>query len=262
MIALSKWQACFILIFLVFLVTGCASRFFIPTNRFLSPETDGALWKGEVKLGSAGVTQVQLADSMTSTTPDITPILSRNSSIYFGAELGLASWLDVYYSGVASAPGFVGLKIQIIGDPASTAKAGNFSIALAGGPGFGSAEQTDGSDDLKGKTKMKFTGWETALLLGLRLSDSFLIYAGPFKTHVQTNTEIQRTQNSVTTTTAEPHGTGDISGINLGLRFGKSIFLNIEGSYTTNQWTRTNPTELKADDLNALTGGVAVGGAW
>jgi len=100
------------------------------------------------------------------------------------------------------------------------------------------------------------------LLLGLRLSDSFLIYAGPFQSHVQTNTEIQRTHNSVTTTTAEPHGFGDMSGVNLGLRFGKTLFLVIEGSYTSNQWTRTNPTELKADDLKALTGGFAIGGAW
>ena len=84
-------QFIFLLSFAV-LTTGCATRFLVPANRFVLPENTGALFKGDVKTGMASTGQVELADDVTAASPDTTPILSRNSAVHIGADLGLASF--------------------------------------------------------------------------------------------------------------------------------------------------------------------------
>jgi hypothetical protein len=247
---------------LCLLTAACATRVFIPTNRFLSPESSGDIWRGDVKLASAGVTQVQIADDMTLVSPDLTPVLSRNSSLLVGGSLGVASFLDLYINATASAPLFAGVKLQLLGDPAPSAKAGNFSLALAGGAAMSSTKQTYESGGVKGESEMKFSGWEATVLLGYRFGDNFMMYTGPFKSSVKTAAAIQRTISGVTTVTAQPDGIGESTGGVLGLRWGSSVYFTIEGAYSNNQWTREKPSELKAEELNALVGGLAIGGAW
>jgi len=254
-------QFIFLLSFAV-LTTGCATRFLVPANRFVLPENTGALFKGDVKTGMASTGQVELADDVTAASPDTTPILSRNSAVHIGADLGLASFLDIYFTKISGGPTFAGLKIQLLGAPISTAKSGNFSLALAGGSGFGSITQNTEVGTIKGESELKFTGWEALLLLGYRPADSFLIYAGPFTSHIATDAKIKRTANAVTTTTAEPSGSGDFSGVNMGFRWGYHFFIVVEGSYINMKWTREKPTELKASDLSSFVSGITLGGAW
>jgi hypothetical protein len=251
-----------LLLILGFATSGCATRFYIPTNRFQTPESSGNLWRGDIKIASAGVTQVQIADDTTSLNPDLTPILSRNSALQIGGSLGLASFLDLYANVTVSSPTFVGMKVQVLGNPAPGAKAGNVSLAILGGVATSSTKQNYDSSGVSGTSEMSFSGWEGAALLGYRWSENFLVYTGAFKSHVKTEATIKRTSNSITTVTAQPDGVGESSGAIFGVRWGNSIYISIEGISSANQWTRKKPTEQKADELNALVGGVAIGGAW
>jgi hypothetical protein len=177
--------------------------------------------------------------------------------------LGLWSWVDLYGHAVEGSPSAAGIKLQILGAPNTTAKAGNISLALAGAPVFGTTKLDVDNNGVKSTADMKFTGWEASVLAGYRFFDSLLIYAGGFQTHIDMKTDIQRTQNSVTTTTASPNGNGDVSGGNLGIRwYPKFGVVGIEGTYTTNLWTRTNPSEKKADNLDSLTAGFVFGLHW
>ena len=205
---------------------------------------------------------MQLTEDMTSSNPDLNPILSRNSAMTLAGGLGLHKILDLYATAMSNGPNMVGLKLQILGNPAPGAKAGNFSVALAGGGAFSSSSNYYESDGVRGDADTSFSGWEAMLLMGYRTNENFLIYAGPFQSHFKTETVIKRKSGTSVNVTGEPNGTGDFTGGSVGVRLGNSIYVALEGTYTSAKWTREKPTELKANDLNSWVGGIAFGGAW
>lgn len=241
---------------------GCASKFYIPGNRFLIPENSGGTWKGEFRTGGVGVTQVQVADDITSSSPDTTPKLVENSSAALGFNLGLFSRLDLYGNAVAGGPSFAGLKLQLLGDQNSSAKANNFSLAIAGAAALGSETLDAESSGIKGQSKLKFSGSQVLALMGYRLADDLLFYVGHSVDKIKADVTVQRTQNGTTTTTAEPDGIGELTATTAGLRFGKSFFLNLEYSLMKTKWDREQPTQLAATDLEEGAFGAAIGGSW
>lgn len=247
---------------LAFLQVGCASKFYIPGNRFLIPESGGDWLKGDLKVGGVGVTQVQVADDITSASPNLNPELIKNSSVSVGLQLGLLSRLDAYYNNVSGAADIVGLKVQLLGDSNLTAKANNFSFALAGGAQFRTVSTSLDSGGNSSTSKIKLSGYEAMALIGFRLSDNVLFYTNPFVNKVNADVQIQRTSSGFTTTTAEPNGTGEMKGAAIGMRFGKGFYLDVEVALTETIWTRTNPTELKTDKFSDSALGVALGGTW
>lgn len=244
------------------LLSGCSSRLYIPGNRFLSPESSGRLLAGDVKIGGVGVTHVQVADDITSATPDTTPVLLSNSSLLIGAQLGLLPPLDMYFTSAAGGAAVLGGKLQLVGDSAAEAKAGNLSVTVAGGIVTGNRDQSVETSGLKGRSTIDFSGWEGLFSVGYRTSDSALLYLSPFVSRTKARVNIERTAGGTTSTTAEPHGFGDMKGVSLGLRLGKTYFLAMEGSVTETQWTRTQPSELKSERFVDKALGLGVGGSW
>jgi hypothetical protein len=243
-------------------LSGCASRVFIQSNRFLAPEASGHFLGGDVKTGAAGVTHVQVADNMTSASPNTTPVLAKNSTVLFGGQLGLLSALDLYLTSGVGMAEVVGFKLQMIGAPMNAAKAGNFSLAIAGGGAFGSTKQTSEFGDVKGATNSEFGGWEAMVLAGYRPFDSLLVYASPFASKTNATVKVERTASGVTSTTAEPNGFGEMKGVTLGARLGTNFFVSVEGTLTETTWTRSSPTELKTDKFSDQALGLVAGVSW
>jgi hypothetical protein len=244
------------------LTPACATKFYLPGNRFITPESSGGLFKGDVKLSALGVTQVQVSNSMTSTAPDLTPVLIKNSSLGLGGQMGLFENFDVYLNGVMGGPGYAGVKVQLLGDPAATAKASNFSLSVAGGGAFSNTKLSSSENDVQGESILKYSGWEAMVLLGYRPSDILLLYGGPFQSVVNADVTLKRTQNNVTSVTAEPNGSGEMRGVTAGLRFGQNFFLNLEVSATETAWTRHQPSKLVTEKFTDTAFGAALGGSW
>ncbi|MEK7357539.1 MAG: hypothetical protein AAB250_13890 [Bdellovibrionota bacterium] len=257
--ALSRLCAGFLL---AGLFTGCATKLYIPGNRFMSPEASGELLKGDFKVGGVGVTHVEVADDITSASPNTTPLLLKNSSMELGLQLGLASRLDAYYNIVFGAPSAVGLKLQLIGDTAQNSKKGNFSLAIAGGAFIGNLKTTATVGSDTGNSDVNFGGYEALIPIGYRANDGFLVYVTPFQSHVTAAVDIKRTSGGVTTTTAQPNGFGVMRGVTLGLRLGGGFFLALEASGTETTWTREQPSTLESTKFSDTAIGAAIGGQW
>lgn len=252
----------FALLFCSVVLSACATKFYIPGNRFLSPESSGGFGHGDFKTGAIGVTDVQVASDMTVTSPDLTPKMNKNSSLSAGGQFGLFEKFDLYLTGVMGGPNFVGVKYQLLGDPAAAAKAENLSLSLAGGAAFSNSLVKSSSGDVQSESKINFSGWEALLLLGYRPMDSILLYAGPFQTVVNADVAIKRTQSNVTTVTAEPDGSGEMRGLIGGVRFGQNFFFSAELSATETTWTRQQPTRYVTDKFTDTALGAVIGGTW
>lgn len=250
-----------LLIFTLFSV-GCAAKFRIPGGRFMTPESSGQFAKGDIKAGMSGTVDVEVADNITSSSPDTTPLLHENSDPALALQVGLMERVDLYYTAVLGSAEFAGAKLQIIGDSAANSKSGNFSLALAGGASFGSQDLTSSTNSVEGEANLDFSGWEAMLLIGYRPTDSTVVYLGPSVINLQSDVTIQRTSGGTTSITAQPHGEGEVVATTLGLRTGQSIFLSLEATFFKANWKRTNPTVLEAEEYSDTLLSAAVGGAW
>lgn len=168
-------------IFLAFIYTLCmtsiqscmsfvSDSFQMTNNRFQSSETSGGLGDGIVAAGYASKNIVTLTDPTGSTDEEIIDASEVRSTegFLFQLSAGLHSKVDVI-----SYQGALGAKVQVLGDPASQARARNFSLALGIAGGRGSSE----SRGYKSKTKVEYSGIDTMILAGYRLQDDQLIYA-------------------------------------------------------------------------------------
>lgn len=250
------------------LSSACASKFYVPGNRFLSPESGGKFMRGDIKTGGVGVTSVQVADDITLQNPDTAPKLEKNSAGLIGTQLGIVNRLDLYATMPLGGPLFAGAKVQLLGDSFQDAKKGNFSLSLAGGVATGTQTQTVGvsagaNNSTSYESKTKFSGYEALLIAGYRVSDWTLFYLSPFYTHIDAKVTLQQTSGTgVTTVNATPQGAGDMKGATLGLRLGKHFFVNGEVSLTETTWEQKEPVEVKADKFSNVAVGFALGGAW
>lgn len=145
---------------------------------------------------------------------------ARDTAAYLLSMSELASYagvndsLDIYIDTQYGSP-LLRAKYQLLGDPASRARAGNFSLAVDGGYGM------PYFDGLKG---LDSSSYDLAIITGLRFTDHAMIYGGPFYTRY----DIKDAHGSSSTTLTS-------EGSNIGLRFGfgKGRSLYIESSSST-----------------------------
>jgi hypothetical protein len=244
---------------LIFLC-GCASNFYIPSNRFLIPESSGELLSGEFRAGAIGVAEVQVADDMTLANPNTTPQLTKNTTLGFGLDLGFTERFGIYIDGATNAPSVIGVKYQFMGDPLAVSEKGNKSLALAVGVMNGSQSEATSVNSVNGNTKFDFSGWESVLLVGYRPYDELLLYGGPFISTI--NAQVVVSGGPTGGVTAEPDGSGGSRGCSFGVRYGELGFIDLEFAYLETNLQRTSPTALAANQLNDFAIGLATGGSW
>ena len=127
---------------LVLAVCGCAVKVQMPTTVAIYPEARGGFLKGNVDIRAYKAAEVTLATDTTGVTPDTTPSFAQAEGAGVGAELGIFPSLDLYLTTGYNSANVFGVKYQLLGDSAKDAKAGNFSLAIAGGFAAGQKKTT------------------------------------------------------------------------------------------------------------------------
>lgn len=227
------------------LLGACASplRIKIPVMRFESPELEGAAEKSfNFAGGVQSYNEAELSPDMNTTRVHDVAVTTRQGFIgqesddvtdvfdfsYLFLRLGYS--LPIPLEITWRFPDRLGLKFQFLGPRASDAKSGSFSAALTASYGKRGLDSTSGSDDsLTSFASYSFSREliDTALVLGLRFSDDWMVYGGPFY-FTSPYTVTQNTTTSLESRTVE--GQVESVGGNLGLqwRSADSFMLRLE----------------------------------
>lgn len=177
-------------------LSGCATSVNVnlPSTRFDSPEVLGT--GGDFELGAViyGANKIQLVSDAASR-PPVQGELSYGQSLAASANgyLGLAERLDMRFSlglagddGLSMVPPTVGIKLQVLGDPAASAKKGNLSLSLSAGAGVGTSTQSGDQMVLFGPGGFPWESeattyfYELGAILGTRVSDTVLMYGASY----------------------------------------------------------------------------------
>ncbi len=251
---------------LILVLSACSTvSVQVPATRFVTPESQGERsFKGRVRGGLNGGSEIELIQDKYSATPDSDPVINIETGAHTGLDMNIIPGLDVYgiinYNSYLS----VGLKYQILGNSVKLGKRGDFSLAVGGG-GLGGGGLTNSESTSSGvtvKDDSSFSGYEYFLLLGFRPHDRWLFYAGPWMTEWELETKLERTEAGVTTITADLKGEGSQQSVVVGLQFGRTFQLNVEGAFTKTEYKKTHPTLVEAESREDFVYGATFGFAW
>lgn len=220
--------------------TGCAIKVTMPVNRMEPPETSG---KSKIKInaGIGGSNVAVLTSDHTVTPPNTSnPTYEKGSHFHFGVGYGVS---DAFELQIRS-DRLVNLKVQLLGEPRSTAKAGNFSFALTAGAGYSDTSKTGSHiSGSSATTKLSDYILDGAVILGYRFEPFLMVYGGGFVSRKN----YSGTHSSGSTLNFS--GYAENVGGNAGLEVGSSSFqARIEGAYAN----------MKSGSIN--TGRIFVGG--
>ncbi len=163
-------------------LSSCTIAIKTPGNRFISPETKGKLFDGDVAISYRGYTRSNLDTSGVSAGSKINNALKNESSQALAAQgsLGFLDNLDIYIVAPDRSPIQAGLKFQILGEPENKAKKGNHSLAVTMSYG----RQTDSNDsdsdifDVGVSADVKSRVRDASVIYGYRMGDWSLVYSG------------------------------------------------------------------------------------
>lgn len=156
-----------LLICLLFQVS-CATKYLVPTNRFLTPETQGGALRGQVEIQQTAGQQLTIDTSSGTADEGVTYELLRRSGFLFSNSF--FDSFDLYWSHTGGANSMLGGKFQFIGAPRTANSAGHkMSLAAAVG---GNEHETDDET-----VKFELQGREFLLLYGYRINANVFPYA-------------------------------------------------------------------------------------
>lgn len=162
---------------LLFLSSCATVGFRIPNNRFLSPENSGNLGQGSASLGYGSKTYVIVSNGGRTTDAELlnSAELRDDDGIFVNAGISLHPVAELFLMNSS-----LGMKFQVLGQPASAMAPNNFSLALAIAGENGSVKTTnslvgDLTYTLKGEAK--YSGVDAMILAGFRTTANHLFYA-------------------------------------------------------------------------------------
>jgi hypothetical protein len=232
------------------LLGACASplRIKVPVMRFESPELEGPEKQNfNFAAGVQSYNEAELSPDMNTTRVHDVPVTTRQGFVgqesddltdvfdfsYLFLRLGYS--LPIPLEITWRFPDRLGLKFQFLGPRADEAKSGSFSAAVTASYGKRGLDSSTGSDDsITSFASYSFSREliDTALVLGLRFSDDWMVYGGPFY-FTSPYTVTQNTTTSLESRTVK--GSVDSVGGNLGLQWRKadSFMLRLEVAANT-----------------------------
>lgn len=152
----------------LFLLTSCATKYLVPGNRFMTPETNGGAFKGQIEFQQATANQLSIDTS--DNTVDKGVLYEKVTRTAFMYSNSFFDNFDLYWEHMASANSIIGLKFQVVGDPRESRSEGH-KIAIALGFGMNEHETDDSS------VEFKLSGREVYALYGYRFNEMILTYA-------------------------------------------------------------------------------------
>ena len=230
---------------LLFLLTSCATKYIVPGNRFMTPETNGGMFKGQIELQQASANQLTINTNNNSIENGVFYENVVRSGFMYATSF--FDNFDLFWSHVGGGNSLLGVKFQVIGEPKAQKSEGH-RLSLSAGFGGNEHETDDGAVDFK------LEGNEFGLLYGYRLNEMVLPYVSFFKSKYTFSGTIVGGPSALRG--LEPRFDTNILALNGGLEFTvKAIVAKVEASY---QQLDTTDTDKRTQFLFGWT----VGYAW
>jgi hypothetical protein len=233
-----------LLICLTFFVASCATKYVVPGNRFITPESQGDAFRGQAELQGTRGNQLRIDTSNGTVDDGVTyETISRSG---FLVSNSLFDQLDIFWSHLGGGNSMLGGKFQFLGGSRASAGAGHkMSVALA----FGQNEHEDDDEDIK----FQLGGREFLLLYGYRFTPMVMPYTSFSYATYDFSGEIS---GSSPVSGEKPEFKTKVLSLNGGVELSfNSFFTKLEGTY---QKLKTTDTK----DKNNFIIGYSFGLSW
>lgn len=156
-------------ILILFALSGCATKMIIPGNRFITPETQGSMFRGQMEYQQTSASHLIINADNGSVEDGVYYSDVVRSGFLFSNSL--FDEIDFVWSHTGSSSSLLGGKFQFLGGSRTSNSAGH-KAAFTAMIGGNNHETDDGSIDFD------FGGYEYVLSYGYRFSENILNYFG------------------------------------------------------------------------------------
>jgi len=209
------------LIFVLTNFVGCATKYAVPGNRFITPESQGDFLRGQIEAQKTSITSYAIDSSTGSATSGV--VDEHDDRYGYLMTTSVLDIVDFVWSFTDSANSMIGAKLQFIG-ASRTAKSDGHKLAAAYLVGGNDYETDDKS------VKFQLDGQEIILIYGHRFLNAYLPYVS--LSHSTYKFDATISSSSPALNGARPAYTTSVNSVNLGTEFTwESLFLKIEYSY-------------------------------
>lgn len=156
-----------ILLLSLYFLVGCATKYIVPSNRFITPEAQGVAFSGQFEFQQTKANQLMVNTSAGNADEGV--FYSDINRAGFLLSTSLFDQFDFYWSHAGTANSMLGGKYQFIGAPRTAKGAGHkMSLAVA----FGGNEHETEDETIE----FELSGKEVLLLYGYRINEHILPY--------------------------------------------------------------------------------------
>lgn len=161
-----RYMRHFLIVSLLF-IASCATKYILPGNRFITPESQGGAFHGQIEFQQASANQ--LTGNLRNGSAEDGVIYADVSRSGFLFSNSFFDRFDLLWSHTGAANSMIGGKLQIMGESRLTKSSGHkASIAVLMG---GNEHETDDAS-----VEFELTGREYLLMYGYRISENLLPY--------------------------------------------------------------------------------------
>ncbi len=230
-------------------LSACAHNMYLPTNRFQSPEAQGANWATTLGAGAFSAVMMDPIQDISASPPVVyPPQLTSKRIVLPYSDFGIGERFDWGLRLSANeTPWMIRVKYQIMGQPRRVAETGNFSFSVGAGWGelesgyaggwnwFGLASTATVGATYR-SSKELYAG------MGYRPNELLLIYADFTHSYHASSGTLTRTSSVGSTSSIEVaffSSEGFENTIHVGtyFYFAPKTFVAIEGAQTTVYWS-------------------------
>lgn len=172
------------LFLILMLQVGCATKYIIAGNRFITPETHGGNLRSQIELQAATANQLTVRTDQAG----VNTVATNRTGFLF--ETSLFEAFDFFWAHTGGANSMVGGKFQFMGT--SRASGTGHKMAIAGCFG-GNEHEIDGDPTVE----FEMTGREFLLLYGYRFSPYVMPYASFSKAVYHFNASLKSSDSTI-----------------------------------------------------------------
>ena len=178
----------FLKVILLFSLVGCATEidFYVPAQRFQTPETNGAGGKFDFSVGqtkSQKISTARVSDPVlfgNNVTLDTATEFNHEKHIATTFSVGLGSQFDIFALGYLDGPSYYGFKFQLLGN-SGTKKSDGLKLAVTGSFAYmeeegNTTKVTVNNNSREYESTLDVQGYDASVILGYRFNPGFIAY--------------------------------------------------------------------------------------